>query len=137
MKKELEFCELLPYSLKKVWAVLQQPADVVCEPNVKVEKLSDTQWVEHCSDGASNNSTAHIDEEQHKVVVETVNSKYTTETNVIELVLKETGDQCELHVDYTVGTGAIFNIITMKVLGDKLLHHASKVILKNIRKKLT
>lgn len=136
MKKKLSFEEVVDSPIEKVWKVLQDPSSIVVERNVKVDKDDDLHWIEHCNASVYNQSTAELDSVAHTLTVHTINSKYKSETNDIVLHLQEIGEQTKLTVDYTVGTTAIFNIITMEVLGEKIMHHASNTVVKNIKHKL-
>lgn len=136
MKKELTFEEILAYPVERVWEVLQDPADIVVEKNVKVEKKDALHWIEHVNATAFNESEATIHADEHKIIIHTINSKYASETNQIILQVSAQGEDTKLTVDYTVGTTALFNIITMEVLGEKIMHHASNTIVKSIKHKL-
>lgn len=136
MKKKMSFEEVLDSPIEKVWQALQDPSSIVVERNVKVEKEDDLHWIEHCNASVYNQSSAEVDSASHTLIVHTINSKYKSETNDIVLHLQEDGEQTKLSVEYTVGTTALFNIITMEVLGEKIMHHASHTVVKNIKHKL-
>lgn len=136
MKKEFSFTQTYDAPFERVWEILCDPSEIVMEHNAHYDKISNTNWIDHTGQNVDNTFNADIDEASHTITIEAINSKYASERNVIVLNAKESDGQTIVSVDYTIGTTAIFNIITMELLGEKIIHHASNVILKHINKKL-
>lgn len=135
MKKNFAFSEELDFDFDTVWQILQNPESIFEERGGNYKVISATEWVEH-SNGIDNISHAVIDQVNHQVTVQTDNSKYDSETVHIVITLTKILEGCKLHVEYTVGTTAIFNILAFEVLGKKLIGHATNTIFKNIEKQL-
>lgn len=135
MEKAMDFSEQINASVQDVWNVIKQPADIVTEGFSKIKKQDDLHWVQREGE-VDNVFTATVKEECHEVHVVSVNSKYDSEGTDIILSLEEADGGCKVNVHYEVRTTAILNMIVFKTMGEKLEHHASNVIIKNIKKAL-
>ncbi|MEG0981654.1 MAG: hypothetical protein RSA96_07225 [Erysipelotrichaceae bacterium] len=134
MEKNYHFSKELTYSVEKVWNALLKPDEIIMEKNAVYEKISNTKWIEHTSETIDNVYQVSIIE-NHELLIEVENSKYHGEKNVIDLKVSEKGTSCELSVHYTIGTKAIFNMISLEFLGNTIAHHISNVIMINLEKK--
>ncbi|MFR7591933.1 MAG: hypothetical protein ACLUVC_10845 [Longibaculum sp.] len=124
-------------SIDKVWEILHNPSEVISEWNAKIEKISDTQWKEIADGDLYNTFTASFQDEKHLLHIESVNSKYSSESNDIQICLEAIDSTTtKVTIHYIIKTSAIFNKISLALFGDKLAHHADKVIIKNIEKRL-
>ncbi|MEG0094385.1 MAG: hypothetical protein RR673_09920, partial [Erysipelotrichaceae bacterium] len=122
MEKNYHFSKELNYSIETIWNALLKPDEIIMEKNVVYDKISNTKWIEHTSETIDNVYQVSIIE-NHELLIEVENSKYHGEKNVIDLKVIENGTTCELSVHYTIGTKAIFNMISLEFLGNTIAHH--------------
>ncbi len=137
MKKTFEFDEEIEASLEDIWNILKDPSTVVMEKITQFKKQDNLNWEEVPSNGVYNTYAATLDEATHTLHIVTHNSKWDSESNDIVIKLTDNGNgKTHVHVNYQIGTTAIFNIIAIEVAGEKLAHHASNTIFKHIKKQL-
>ncbi|WP_028041916.1 hypothetical protein [Candidatus Stoquefichus massiliensis] len=135
--KTYDFENTIHASIERVWDVLHSPSDIISEWNAKIEPISNTQWKEIADGDLYNVFTASFKNDEYLLHIESVNSKYSSESNNIHINLKAIDSTTtKVSVHYEIKTGAIFNKISLALFGEKLAHHAEKVIMKNIEKKL-
>lgn len=121
--------------ISDVWNALQDPSAIISEWNAKIEKTSNSEWREIADKDLYNDFKATF--KDNTVHITSINSKYSSESNDITITLEEMdANTTSVKVHYEVKTGAIFNKISLKLFGDKIVHHADNVIMKNIKKKL-
>ncbi|MEG0365762.1 MAG: hypothetical protein RR585_02940 [Coprobacillus sp.] len=137
MKKTFEFEEDFEASVEQVWNTLIKPSQIVMEKITAYTNTDDLNWQEAPSNGVYNEYHATLDESTRTVHIVTHNSKWDSESNDIVMKVTSIDDShCHVHVSYQIGTTAIFNIIAIELAGEKLAHHASHTIFKNIKKRL-
>lgn len=129
----MDFSDVINASVQEVWNVIKQPADIVTEGISKIKKQDDLHWIQPEGD-VDNVFSATLKEESYEVHVVSVSSKYKSEGTDIVLSLEDAKGGCKVNVHYVVRTTAILNMIVLKTMGEKLEHHASNVIIKNIKK---
>lgn len=129
-----DFENTINAKIEDIWEVLQDPAEVIAEGNEKIEKESNAKWKQIVGD-SYNEMNAEFNE--YTVHISSFNSKYTEEQNDIFISLEAIDDQStNVKVHYDIKTTAIFNKVSLHFFGEKLMHHADNVIVKNIKKKL-
>lgn len=122
-------------NIEDVWEVLQDPAAVIAEGNERIEKESNAKWKQIVNESMYNEMSAEFNE--YTVHIASINSKYKGEQNDIVISLEAIDDSStNVKVHYDIKTTAIFNKISLHLFGEKLMHHADNVIVKNIKKKL-
>lgn len=122
-------------NIEDVWEVLQDPAAVIAEGNERIEKESNAKWKQIVNESMYNEMSAEFSE--YTVHIASINSKYKGEQNDIVISLEAIDDSStNVKVHYDIKTTAIFNKISLHLFGEKLMHHADNVIVKNIKKKL-
>ncbi|MEG0959252.1 MAG: hypothetical protein RSC93_12035 [Erysipelotrichaceae bacterium] len=134
MEKEFSFNETINYPLKTVWNALQIPDEIVMDKNAVYDKKSKIEWIEHTSEIIDNVYLVKKIE-NNQIYIEVENSKYKTEKNSIELKIVANTNTTTLKVTYMIATKALFNIISLELLGKNIAHHISNVIVKNLNKK--
>lgn len=133
MEKAMDFSEVIDASIERVWEVLHKPAHIVTEGFSKLRIEDDLHWVQTEGE-VDTNCTATLHEDTYTVHVVTQNTKYDSEKTDITLRLEEVDGKCKVNVHYVVDTTALLNMLVFKTMGEKLEHHASNVIIKNIKK---
>lgn len=129
-----DFDNTINANIEDIWEVLQDPATVIAEGNEKIEKESNTKWKQIVND-SYNEMNAEFN--GYAVHISSINSKYRGEQNDIIISLEAIDEQStNVKVHYDIKTTAIFNKISLHLFGEKLMHHADNVIVKNIKKKL-
>lgn len=130
-----DFDNTINANIEDIWEVLQDPATVIAEGNEKIEKESNTKWKQIVNENIFNEMSAEFIE--YTVHISSVNSQYKGEKNDIIISLEAIDEQStNVKVHYDIKTTAIFNKISLHLFGEKLMHHADNVIVKNIKKKL-
>lgn len=129
-----DFDNTINANIEDIWEVLQDPATVIAEGNEKIEKESNMKWKQIVND-SYNEMNAEFN--GYAVHISSINSKYRGEQNDIIISLEAIDEQStNVKVHYDIKTTAIFNKISLHLFGEKLMHHADNVIVKNIKKKL-
>lgn len=130
-----DFDNTINANIRDVWEVLQDPATVIAEGNEKIEKESNVKWKQIVNESVYNEMNAEYSE--NTVHISSMNSKYREEKNDIIISLEAIDDSTtNVKVHYEIKTTAIFNKVSLHLFGEKLMHHADNVIIKNIKKKL-
>lgn len=136
MKKDFTVSEKIAYPLETVWSVIQKPADLHIHGSVRCDRISDTEWIEHTSDQIENRCTATVKPEDYSVEIQSANSKFPEESDDIIITLTSEGEaETVVTIQYSITTTAIFNMVSFKLFGDKIMHFSSNTIFKNIEKK--
>lgn len=134
MEKEKIITKHLNLEATKVWEVLKRPAHLAIHGNVKTTIVSDLEWIEHTGENVDNRCSAKIDEATKTVSIQSESSKYKTEHDAFKISVKDTGDGSDVTVDFELFTGAIANILVMKVAGDKIVESSIDKLFKHIEK---
>lgn len=135
MEKEKVITKHLNIDANKAWDVIKKPAFLAIHGDVKTTIVSDLEWIEHTGEAVDNRCVAKIDEATKTVSIQSESSKYKSEHDAFKISLKEVDGGCDVTIDFELFTGAIANILVMKVAGDKIVESSIDKLFQHIEKK--
>lgn len=135
MEKEKVITKHLNIDAATVWEVVKKPAYLAVHGDVKTTIVSDLEWIEHTGEAVDNRCVAKVDEATKTVSIQSESSKYKTEHDAFKISVKEVDGGCDVTIDFDMFTGAIANILVMKVAGDKIVEGSIDKLFHHIEKK--
>lgn len=112
----------VPYSIEKVWEVLQKPqlldfdgTDSNRTKKTKIITVSDTQWKEKLADGSFSEVNAELDAENKTLKISTENPTHPGEKNYMTLILSEDGENTKIDIESAVETTSKLALMMLKM----------------------